>query len=433
MPHRRTALRASLAVLALVAVLAIGLAVAIPSEEQLARKAEKALGEKLGVPVHIGQLHWQLLPTPLIEVRDARTEQDRPIELKHLQAWPRLGRLLHLEIAFSRVRLAGASLPQPSLHALHGAESKPTPTGPLHLGDLPVARVEFSDVVWTGKRPVPLSFDGDADFDTQWRPRRAAVWRTETSPPARLDLQRLDGQDRWQADVAIASGTWNGTLAMQQPSPETFRITGELDPKGIDLSQLLEAFKRRPVLAGRASGHSTLQAEGGKLGEIVQSLRTSTRFSVAPATILRFDLDRTIRTLGKEHAGTTPLDSLTGVLDTQNGADGIEMRYHDLVARSGKLSARGSVVLKNRQVDADVAVDLVDGVVGVPLKITGPVDRPSYSVPASAIAGAAVGTAVLPGVGTVLGARIGDAIGRIFGGPNQAARPAAPAGPPGGR
>jgi len=163
---------------------------------------------------------------------------------------------------------------------------------------------------------------------------------------------------------------------------------------------------------------------------------------VAPATILRFDLGKAIRSVGKDHAGSTPLQTLTGTLDTQADPDGVVMRYSDLYAKSGALSARGTVVLQNRQVNADVAVDLVDGVVGVPLKITGPTRDPSFSVPASAVAGAAVGTAVLPGVGTAIGARIGNAIGRIFGtGPDEPAagqptarepspRKAAPSGPP---
>ena len=62
-----------------------------------------------------------------------------------------------------------------------------------------------------------------------------------------------------------------------------------------------------------------------------------------------------------------------------------------------------------------MAVDLVSGLVGVPLTISGPVSAVKVSVPAGAIAGAAVGTAVLPGIGTAIGARIGATLGNIFG------------------
>ena len=66
----------------------------------------------------------------------------------------------------------------------------------------------------------------------------------------------------------------------------------------------------------------------------------------------------------------------------------------------------------------------MDGVVGVPLTLSGPVSRVKVSVPPGALAGAAVGTAVLPGLGTAIGARIGAALGKIFTPQTPRARPA---------
>ena len=99
--------------------------------------------------------------------------------------------------------------------------------------------------------------------------------------------------------------------------------------------------------------------------------------------------------------------------------------YSKIKVTSGALSASGKARVANRRIDAEFAVDIVDGLVGVPLKITGPMDQVRVSMPVSALAGAAVGTAILPGVGTALGARIGAAIGQIFG-----AEPAAKKSPP---
>jgi len=422
---RRPALKITLVVVAVLAAAGIAIAVAIPGEAEVARRAEQALTEKLGVPVHIGRLHWQLLPTPMVEVFDATTEQDKPVVIKHLAAWPRIGRLLHREIAFDRVTLNGATIPQLSVKAFKqgdGDDGKDPKDKFLRLAGQPLQRAEFHKVTWIGRREIPLEFDGSVDFDPAWRPREAALWLTEAQSPARLELHRIESQDRFKTDITVADGSWNGTLELTQPTPDTWRIAGPLQPRNIDLRLLLETFKRKPVIAGRANGETTLQAEGQSLGDIVQSLHTRTTFSVNPATILRFDLDRAIRSLGKEHQGTTPLQTLTGVLDTQNDSDGIVMRYSALKAKSGALSASGTVVLQNRKVDADIAVDLVDGVIGVPLRITGPVTDPTYSVPPAAIAGAAVGTAVLPGVGTAIGARIGDALGRLFGTDKKPAR-----------
>ena len=412
--------RIFLAGIAVLAVAVVAAVVAFPGEAELARRAERQLTEKLGVPVEIGRLHWQLLPKPMVEVFDATTRQDQPVVVRHLAAWPRIGRLWHREIAFDRVVLEGVDIPQQSVKDIgERMASQDQAGGFFHLGDQPLRQVEFHDLTWIGRRKISLGFDGRIDFDTGWRPRAAEVSLVDAQPPARLALQRTDDQDDYKTDIDIAGGTWSGSLAVTQASG-IYRIDGTLEPKNIELKQLLETLKRKPVIAGRANGRTTLEAKGATPAELLQSLQTRTAFSVSPATVLGFDLDRAIRTVGKEHRGETKLQSLSGVLRTRNDADGTVMRYSDLKAKSGVLDASGTVVLQNRTVDADIAVDLVDGVVGVPLRITGPVTDPKYSVPPSAVAGAVAGSAVLPGVGTVIGARIGSAIGRIFGGGSDA-------------
>ncbi|MCJ7800331.1 MAG: glycine zipper domain-containing protein, partial [Polaromonas sp.] len=77
-------------------------------------------------------------------------------------------------------------------------------------------------------------------------------------------------------------------------------------------------------------------------------------------------------------------------------------------------SVSGKAWVVNQHIEGEFSVDLVDGLVGIPLKVSGPLERPQVSVPAGAVAGAAVGTAVLPGIGSAIGARLGAAIGRIF-------------------
>ena len=84
-----------------------------------------------------------------------------------------------------------------------------------------------------------------------------------------------------------------------------------------------------------------------------------------------------------------------------------------------------------RKLDGELAIDLVGGVVGIPLKISGTVEEPVLSMTAGAVTGAAVGTAVLPGVGTAIGARVGQQVERLLGEPPKASgQSPAPAGKP---
>ena len=62
------------------------------------------------------------------------------------------------------------------------------------------------------------------------------------------------------------------------------------------------------------------------------------------------------------------------------------------------------------------AFALVEGALGVPIALSGPLQKPKVSVPPGFYAGAAIGTVLLPGIGTAIGARIGGAIGEVFSG-----------------
>ena len=155
-------------------------------------------------------------------------------------------------------------------------------------------------------------------------------------------------------------------------------------------------------------------------------MRTRTTFSVRPATLTGVDLAKTVLTAGTDRSGTTPLDELTGTLETQGTDDGIVLRYTNLKARSGVLTASGNLRFFNRKLDGELAVDIVDGVVGMPLKIGGTASNPEISLTGGALAGAAVGTAVLPGVGTAIGARVGQQVEKLFGADEPAQKKKAP-------
>ena len=128
---------------------------------------------------------------------------------------------------------------------------------------------------------------------------------------------------------------------------------------------------------------------------------------------------KAVSTAGADRSGQTVFDELTGTLDTQGTEDGIELRYTGLQARSGVLRASGSATVFNRRLNGEAAIDLVDGVVGVPFKLAGTLDEPQFSLTGGALAGAAVGTAVLPGVGTAIGARVGQQVEKLFGGEDE--------------
>ncbi len=418
MPSRRrrvTGWRRGLLVGGAVLVLAgLGLAWWIPSEAEMARRAGEAASEKAGVPVTVGALHWQLLPTPSVQLRDLRTDQPQPILVQQIDATLRGSALWRGAIELTRLEVDGATVPQLSLRGLGAAHSQPAA---VHLGSTAqqLDHLQIRNLRWVERTGRELLYEGEVDFDAGWRPRSAQLRRPDAKTPTTLNLTRKDQADQWRAEIQLGGGAAAGDITLQIQPDGLVRLRGELNPKAIEIEAALDAFERESPVAGKASGQTVLTAQGMKLGELVRSLHTRTGFNMAPATVLRFDLDRAVRSLGKEHDGTTRLDTLTGQMDTQNTAEGMVTRFTGLKAHSGALTATGDVTLARQRIDAHAAVDLVDGLVGVPVRVQGPLKAVQVSVPQSAVAGAAVGTAVLPGIGTAIGARIGATLGKLFG------------------
>jgi hypothetical protein len=390
----------------------------VPSDEELATRIRAEAEVRLGVKVTIGAAHLQLLPGLAIVIENAATVQPQPIEIAQLVAQVDWRELLHRRLVFEHVLVDGAVVPQLSLRKLQAQPDGAgrAPAGAAPSGNKPpLALLRVHNLTWISRHGLRLEFDGSAEFDPDGRPRHVALMRPGVAPAASLTLEREGGADRWQALIRVGGGSADGHVMLKSQDDGLMMLSGRLAPQGIEVDSALAAFKRHSVVRGKASGQTLITARGRSVGQLAQSFHTRTTFAMRPATLLHIDVDKTIRSLGKDRRGQTPLESASGQVDTQNGPDGVTVRYSGVTLRSGSLSATGEATVANRHVEGEMTVDLAGGLVGVPLKFSGPLHAPQVSVPASALAGAAVGTAVLPGVGTVIGARIGAAIGRIFG------------------
>ncbi len=382
----------------------------MPDEDELAARASRELQSRLGVPVKVGALRWRLFPTPAIVLHDAATVQPQPISVRQLTIYPNIAALMDGRVQADHAELDGAVLPQLSLRELGKSEDAASVPGVA----IPLERLVFRDVTWVTRFGRELVFDGEVDFDPNWRPREAKLRRPAVTPPADLTLTRQGQEDRWTTAIRVGGGTANGEVQLHTRAKGRLHLDGRLEPRGIEVASGLAAFKRNSIISGKASGETALSANGDTVGELAQSLHTKTSFTMGGDARLRVSVDKVVRSFGKEHAGETPLDSVTGQLETQNTPQGMVVSLTGIKATSGALNASGQAKIANRRVEAEFAVDLVDGLVGVPLQISGPLDKVEVSVPRGAIAGAVLGTAVLPGVGTAIGARLGATLGKLF-------------------
>ena len=398
----------------------------LPTDEDLAARLTAEAEQRLGVKVTIGSAHWALLPKPVVVVNDFRTQQAQPVVIRQLSAYPNARALLHRKLVYERIEIDDAVFPRNSVRAFHG---KPDASAPDAGAGTLLKHFEFRNLTWISYSGIAVVYDGEIDFDPHWRPRHAELRRPGIKPAFTLTLTREADADRWQTRIHVGGGTAHGNVALTTAANGAMHLSGQLAPHDIEVASAISSFNRRSPVGGKGSGPTVLSANGKSVGELVDSLHTRTTFSVNPATVLHFDLDKAISTRGKERDGQTALQELTGQLDTQNTDKGMRATYTGLNARAGKYTATGKATIYHRQIEANGNLYLVEGATGVPFTVSGPVDKPIASMPPGIFAGAAIGTAVLPGVGTSIGARIGGALGRLFKGDAQPAVTPAPVTP----
>ena len=392
---------------------AVSLAVVwwLPTDEELAARLTVEAEERLGVRVTIGSAHWELLPRPVVVVTDFRTRQSKPLVIGQLTAHIKARALLDRKLVFERIDVEDAVLPRNSVRVFSGAPGASTPDA----GDgVLLERLAFRNLTWISHGGIAVIYDGEIEFDARWRPRHAELRRPGISPPFTLTLKREDDADRWQARIHVGGGTLHGNAALKSAAGGAMRLSGQLTPIDVEVASAMAAFNRRPAVGGKGSGKTVLSAEGKTAGELERSLHTRTVFSVNRATILRFDLEKAISTLGKEHDGQTALQELTGQMDTQSTEEGIRATYTALKARAGKRSVTGEATIYKRQVEASGTLYLADGAIGAPFTVSGPVSKPHASVPPASYAAAVASAAAMTVIGPGAGARIGDAVSRTL-------------------
>ena len=404
-------------VLSLVAIAAVLVGAAlhlVPDDEELAALIAAAAEKNLGVRVTVGAAHLQLWPYPAFVLADIATVQPQPISVKRAIARPRLRELLRGTLSFEKAEIDGAVIAQSSLRALHFNPAAPRASVPFPLEHLHVRRL-----TWITRHGKELAFEGSAVFAAGWQPREAEVIRPGVEPASRLTLARQDA-DHWHVQVQLGGGTADGKVGLSRGKDGRLRLSGQLEPRNIEVASALDAFKARSAVRGKASGKTQLSASGENVAQLAATLLTRTTFSMAPATLLHIDVNKAIGSIGKEYAGQTSLRTLTGQMDTQNSPEGMVVRYTGIQAQGESFTATGEGTVANQRIDGELTVDVAGGLVGVPLKVSGPLGRARVSVPMTAVAGqaagAAVGTAVLPGIGTAIGAGVGRAIDRMMGG-----------------
>ena len=408
--------------------------------EDFRLRVEREATSALGVPMKLGLIELDLWPLPALAVNDIAVQSRPPLSLKRAELRPNWAGLLQGRLALSTVVLRHAVVAQQGVDSIFAAlqKKKPTIESPQGLGPQNTSKIAWTvdrllldDVTWQGGKGDSITIDADARLGADAVPDAVSLTLIKSQIKGVGDLRGTEAKLQREgagytvaielkggAEKPLRRGSIKGRVGIQMPAKPGAEavLQGQLDTRDLDLSLVGD---KAPPLSGQLAAQTTLSARAANLGGLLEVLQTQSTFTVRNAVVHGIDLAKAVKSVGLNRGGETRLDVLAGQVHTQGKA----IQLNNLVASSGLLSASGNVaVAPNRALSGRVNVELgssvlptaAKGAVGVPLAVGGTLDAPEVTLTRAALIGAALGTVVMPGVGTGAGASLGDKVGEAL-------------------
>jgi hypothetical protein len=428
------------------------------STDDFRQRVEREASTALGVPLTLDRVAVDIWPLPAVALSGITVQSKPPLTLERVEVRPEWRPLLlgRLEVATLLVRRA--VFPQQGIDALllllqkkkqavpvkPGTPAPASGVGPeMNQLDWLPRRTVLDDVTWVNTTGARTTVKGEAGLGADGLPENASLKLTEGNLQGleatleRVQAQAGDaaGMAQWDLLVKVGGGKLEGRLGLQRGfvsrtaaaakpgakaapvarSAEELVLQGQLKTSGVEVAALTAPSK---ALTGQLDATTTLNARAATTAALVDALQSQTTFTVRDAVVNGLDLAKAVKTVGLSRGGQTRLDTLAGQVSTL----GRSAQLTNLVATSGALSATGNVAVSSaKALSGNVSVTLagdsmigsaIGGAVGVPLVVGGTLDNPEVTLSRAALLGAAIGTVLMPGVGTGAGASVGEKVGK---------------------
>lgn len=426
-------LKRSFSLTGIVVILALALPFAVPLDHYIP-ELQKLASEQLREPVTIGSLHVALVPAPGVVLRHVRVGKRPDASIDSLRIGIDLRSLFRPVKILNRVDLSGVRLRTEGLekfplwfkidspqhvdirsvriHRLHLVLPKLV-LGPLEADVQLTPQADFKNALITGDGgKLRIAVKPEAK---RYRLNvRATHWKPPYGPPLLFDkvsANILAGADKMSLQTVSGTfyqGSFTGTAELDWE--HDWKLKGDITTHGIQVTPLLKLFTDKVSASGGMDAQASFSARAYAAENLFNNIKLSATFNIQHGTLYRVDLAKAARSLSREgvRGGDTRFDDISGKLDLA----GNEYRFTDLHVTSGLLNGSGNVdVAADKTVTGNINVALRGsaGLLNAPLEVVGTLDDPVMRLKRSALAGAAIGTAVLgPGLGTTLGIKASE-------------------------
>lgn len=405
-------------------------------------RVEQMVGKALGMEVVVGKIRAHLLPTPRVSFHGIRIGKPSIAELPTIIAVPEVLSLWK-EVKVLRV-IADSPEVHPEVFGLlraspkkKGARKTPVEVRQVEivkgsirfpsfkLGDLamsldfrPGNLVQLAKLSHRGKKFVMTLTPAQDHYSVK---AVAAGWKLPVGPP--VEITKLDARGRLSAAGLdfdeITAWIYGGKLAANAGFHwrNGRQLAGNFKAAQIALQPLLAVLNSKARLEGQLQAEGQFAGQGATGAAVMGAMIMNVDFDIHEGVLRGVDLMNSVKGLlgGSAKPGDTHFDQLKGHLEMGEAG----MQFTDLYIESGLMKAKGHVwVAKDKTLDGDMSVDLkgTASLIGTPeLAISGTTESPRIFPSKAAMAGAAIGTAVLgPGLGTTLGMKASGLAKKLF-------------------
>jgi hypothetical protein len=396
---------------------------------ELARLAS----QKLAQPVSIEELRLHLLPTPRAVARGIVVGKRQEVRVGELEIVPDLLAVLSGEksirlLRAEDVQLKEAALAMPAkLPKASGGDEVRVRWVELRKVRLQHSKLRLPEFDVQAELGEGLALE-EATVQTRDETLRVTVdpqgngiskvvleakqWTVPAGPPVRFE--RLSAEGTLKGEhlelPKIQGRLYGGKLSGSARADwgRQWQVSGKGSLDGVDVVPLQRVLGQKPQLTGKLKADSTFSARARTPEQLHDALVLDGPFEVVGGAYQGYDLSK-LSFKRLEAGGSTRFDELKGQLQVR----GKEIKITELCARSPALVAGGNVnVAPDDKLSGklDVSISKTGGFVGMPVSLGGTTADPSFAPTKGYVIGAAVGTLLLPGIGTSIGSSVGSRI-----------------------
>ena len=413
-------------------------------------RIEQEISARLKEPVKIGSLKASGLPLPHVTVGGVTVGKTEDIKVGKVTVTPDLFSLLGSTKIIKSIEIDGLVLTQKAIDKIPAwTKTDAKPGAPAQPPAVRVESIKLDDAVVKlqkatfGPFDAKLSLTGDGNLESASivnrdgklkaviKPERsnylidvsAKGWKPPLGPAIHFDELVIKGvatlKDANLSD--IRAKLYGGTVAGKATVgwAKGIQLKGNAAVNQVEIKPVLQALGRPATLSGKLTAKPIFSASASRPDQLANALRLETPFDVQNGILHGTDIKKAATSLisrdgGK--GGETRFDKLSGHLAMNRGT----RRLTQLNVVSGSLAADGNVTISPKdeltgRINANIKAASVSAAT-VPLNVSGTVDSPLLYPTGGTMAGAAAGTAILgPGLGTSVGAKVGQWTEGLFG------------------